>query len=86
MAPARRPVYGIKIDVENFVRRLLQDCVNEATVGYWLKRAEDFDGINPGIALACRRHAWLLSQSGDLYAEDVANVLDEIPASLRTVA
>lgn len=79
MAPAKRPVYGIKVDVENFVHRLLQDAIDSATVEYWLRRAEDFDTCNPALALNCRRHAWLLAdmQDGEI-SEDVRNALAEV--------
>ena len=75
----RTPVYGIKVDVEHFVHRLLQDAVDSATAGYWLRRAQDFDDCNPFIALQCRRHAWLLSQNdSDEISAEVRQVLSEV--------
>ena len=46
---------------ENFRRRVLQDALNEATAGYWTKRAETFDAVGNAssdeIARACRNRA-----------------------------
>lgn len=33
--------------LDQFTRRVLQDALNEATVAYWLRRAEDFEAAKP---------------------------------------
>ncbi len=38
-----RPV----IDLDNFIRRTLQDALAEATRSYWLRRAADFEAAKP---------------------------------------
>jgi len=40
-------VFSIGQSLENFARRLLTDCLNEATRTYWLKRAQDFENAKP---------------------------------------
>lgn len=55
----------VSVDPTHFAARLIQDCLNEATVEYWLRRAEWFDTCNPLLALNCRRHAWLLAETAD---------------------
>lgn len=60
-------------DPAHFAARVLQDCLNESLVEYWLRRALWFDTCNPLLALNCRRHAWLLAQTAD--SEPSAEVL-----------
>lgn len=54
--------------VEHFQRRVLQDALAEATVGYWRRRADSFSEVGTpaaeATALACRRHAWLVADVG----------------------
>lgn len=80
---APKPIYGIPVDPLAFFAAVLADCLREQTPHYYLRRAEMFDTINPQIALACRRHAWLLSRhpDDDAIREDVQNVLSELVAS-----
>jgi hypothetical protein len=76
---ATRPVYGIKVDPLQVFARMMQDCLTEQTVAYWLRRAEWFDTCNSFLALQCRRHAWLLAEMDDgEVSEDVWNVLSEV--------
>lgn len=35
------------MDVDHFTRRLLADCLGEATRGYWLRRAAAFEDARP---------------------------------------
>jgi hypothetical protein len=55
----------IKIDLDNFVRRLLVDTLQNATAEWWKRRARDFEQVGNAecdeIARACRNHAELLS-------------------------
>jgi hypothetical protein len=37
----------IKIDIEHFKARLLQDCLTEATAQYWIHRAHQFQQAAP---------------------------------------
>jgi hypothetical protein len=39
---------GQHLDAEHFTKRLLTDCLDEATRGYWLKRALQFEAARPG--------------------------------------
>lgn len=47
--------------LDNFVGRVLQDALNEATRTYWLRRAETFDAVGTATAdasaRACRARA-----------------------------
>ena len=45
MSAARR----VGPDVDRFTRRLLEDCLSEATQAYWMKRARDFENARPRI-------------------------------------
>lgn len=65
----------VRIDPEHFSARLLQDCLNQATAAYWLRRAEWFETCNPALALNCRRHAWLLSTASDEPTDEVWEAL-----------
>jgi len=38
---------GQHLDAEHFTKRLLTDCLDEATRGYWLKRAQRFEEARP---------------------------------------
>jgi hypothetical protein len=38
---------GFKIDLDHFRARVLQDCLTEATAGYWLHRAYEFHEAAP---------------------------------------
>lgn len=52
----------------NFHHRVLADALLEATSSYWLRRADTFDTVGTpacdDIALACRRHAELIADTG----------------------
>jgi hypothetical protein len=37
----------IDIDVDHFRARVLQDCLTEATAGYWLRRGHQFQQAAP---------------------------------------
>lgn len=37
------------LDVDHFVKRLLTDCLAEATRNYWLRRAADFENARPRL-------------------------------------
>ena len=76
-----RPIYGVKPDPALFLAALLQDLLNQEAPNHWLRRAEEWDAIDPFVALQCRRHAWLLTQYPDPgISEDVWNVLAEVAA------
>jgi hypothetical protein len=59
---------GLVKHVAHFQRRVIQDAITEATADYWDRRAATFTAVGtPGsdhVALACRRHAWLLRDTG----------------------
>lgn len=61
-------------------RRVIEDALLEGTKAYWLRRAEDFARVGTptadATALACRRHAQLVTDLG-LDAETTA-VLEEV--------
>lgn len=40
-------IVSLSETIDHFVKRLLTDCLNEATSRYWLKRAEDFERAKP---------------------------------------
>jgi hypothetical protein len=76
------------VDLQELVRvRAVQHTLLEATWAYWMRRAQSFAAIGTPdadrIALACRRHARLLSgEFGEVepwpgFAEDLAAVLGE---------
>lgn len=54
--------------LHHFARRLIQDALQEATAAYWERRADTFATVGTPdadqTALACRRHAWLLRNTG----------------------
>lgn len=74
------PVYGVRTDPALFLAALLQDLLNQGTVGHWLRRAEEWDRIDALTALQCRRHAWLLAE----YQSD--EVSPEVWAALEGAA
>lgn len=77
--PVLRPIYGVRPDPALFLGSLLQDLLNLHTCGHWLRRAEEWDRLDPFVALQCRRHAWLLADlADDTISEDVWNVLAEV--------
>ena len=43
--PGRR--HPIGIDVVQFTKRLLQDCLTKATGAYWWRRANEFESARP---------------------------------------
>lgn len=64
--------------VEQMLRRAIQQAFTEALPSYWLRRAEQLEAVGTawaeGAAVACRRHAWLLSQG---LPEQVADELND---------
>jgi hypothetical protein len=73
-------VYGLApVDPIHFAARMLQDCLNQQTVQFWLRRADEWDSIDPFVALQCRRHAWILEQmqAGEI-SDEVKAVVGEI--------
>lgn len=54
--------------VTHFQRRVIQDAITEASAAYWDRRAATFARVGTPAcdqtALACRRHAWLLRDTG----------------------
>lgn len=40
---------SVRLDLNQFVLRLLQDCITEATGTYWIKRAETFEAARPKL-------------------------------------
>jgi hypothetical protein len=68
-------------DVDHFRMRLLRDVMVEASVWYWLRRAEEFDSVGTPTAMetakACRHRASLSSLDTwpellDLYEEEAS--------------
>lgn len=56
---------AVPLDAEQFTKRLLTDCLNEATSSYWLRRANQFEEARgrPGdflgqSTLEDRRRRW----------------------------
>jgi hypothetical protein len=37
----------LQLDISNFQRRVLQDCLTEAMYPYWERRAYQFDAVDP---------------------------------------
>jgi hypothetical protein len=62
----------------HFRRRVIEDALLEATTAYWRRRADDFAAVGTptadATALACRRHAELLTDLGP----DARAVLDDL--------
>src|SRR5215212_8112766 len=40
------PLRKITFDLDHFVRRLILEAMREATAGYWLRRAREFDDVH----------------------------------------
>lgn len=59
---------ALSAHVEHFRWRVLQDAIAEASAEHWDGRAKVFAAVgNPrcdAASLACRRHAWLLRDTG----------------------
>ncbi|HZX05679.1 hypothetical protein [Kribbella sp.] len=78
----RRPVYGVPVDPALFLAAFLQDLLNQQTPDHWLRRAAEWDAIDPHVALQCRRHAaLLLDADDDQISPEVWAVLAEVVAA-----
>jgi hypothetical protein len=71
--------------VEMFGRRMLLECLQEASASWWERRAVQFDRVGnercDEIALACRNKAsFLRMYEDDGLEDDLATVVAEIPA------
>lgn len=74
-----KPIYGIKPDPALFIAAMLQDLLNNGLVGHWLRRADEWDSIDPIVALQCRRKAWVLAEyADDEISDDVWNALEDV--------
>lgn len=40
-------VSRVGVDLDQFIRRVLQDALAQATRDYWLRRADDFEAAKP---------------------------------------
>lgn len=73
----------------HFQWRVLQDALTEATSAYWLRRADTFAAVGnhrcDQVALACRRHAQLITEIGldDAVRDLLTAVLTEGTATAR---
>lgn len=66
--------------IANVWRRVVLEALQEALPGHWLARAEELERAEAwDAAVACRRHAWLLSQGLPV------DVADEVDAALGVV-
>lgn len=79
-ATVTKPVYGLApIDPIHYAARMLQDCIDQQTVQFWLRRADEWDSIDPFVSLQCKRHAWILEQvQGGEISDEVRSVVAEI--------
>ncbi|MEI8409300.1 MULTISPECIES: hypothetical protein [unclassified Kribbella] len=76
-----RPIYGIKPNPALFLAALLQDLLNQGDVGHHLRRAAEWDQIDPFVALQLRRKAWVLAEyADDEISPEVWSVLAEVAA------
>ncbi len=71
----------MRLDVDHFRARVLQDALAEACSHYWRRRGEAFAEVGTArcdaIAIACQRHAALVPFQTDLLAE-VEQALEEV--------
>lgn len=42
-----RRIQRVPFDLDNFQYRIIRDAMNEATSGYWIRRAQDFTKVLP---------------------------------------
>lgn len=79
---ARGSAQSIGRAADHFVKRLLLDCLTEATAAYWQRRAESFAAVGTPscdeIARACRARAAVAAFED--HHDIVAAVLREVTA------
>jgi hypothetical protein len=74
-------------EIEHFRRRLLVDCLLEATANYWRRRADDFRSVGTPecdeVAQACEHRARVSQLGGDIqeYYQLLDDALDAEVAS-----